>query len=274
MADSGMRDPCLEKHFKGHKNGVTSVAFSPTMKQLDHTNSVNSISIHNSGKYIISAADDNTLKIYDLIEGHQYYTLYGHKNGATACIFSPNGNYFASGGGDSQVLVWKTNFDVDDVEVPASQMHGLTAYSFPPPDSEETLPEQEHDAPARASTPVGDTEHGDGAAAPIPAAQNEGWLEMLQNWDSLENSVSRTLGNVVDQLQIVTQTMSLMERRLAMYEDKMKQLFNKSNKIDSLERELMTLNTSPRIAEVLGQMNALEQRMNTLEERLQGSTLS
>ena len=25
--------------------------------------------------------------------------------------FSPNGAYFASGGGDNQVLVWKTNFD-------------------------------------------------------------------------------------------------------------------------------------------------------------------
>lgn len=67
--------------------------------------------------------------------------------------------------------------------------------------------------------------------------------------------------------------MSLMEQRLAMYEDKMKELFNKSNKIDSLERELMTLNKNPKNVDVLGQLNSLVQRMNKLEERLQGSAL-
>ena len=38
------------------------------------------------------------------------YTLHGHKHGATsAAVFSHTGDYFASAGSDSQVMVWKSN---------------------------------------------------------------------------------------------------------------------------------------------------------------------
>jgi centriolar protein POC1 len=41
-----------------------------------------------------------------------FYTLHGHKNGpTTAAVFSEDGAYFATGGSDSQVMVWKSNFD-------------------------------------------------------------------------------------------------------------------------------------------------------------------
>ncbi len=40
------------------------------------------------------------------------YTLYGHKNGPTsAAVFSPAGDFFATGGSDSLVMVWKSNLD-------------------------------------------------------------------------------------------------------------------------------------------------------------------
>ena len=52
------------------------------------------------------------LKIWDLKEGHLFYTLHGHKDGpTTTAAFSPRGDYFSTGGSDSQVMVWKTNFD-------------------------------------------------------------------------------------------------------------------------------------------------------------------
>lgn len=59
---------------------------------------------------MISASNDSKLKIWDLRKGKLAYTLYGH-NGATAsCAFSNYGDYFASGGNDCNILLWKTNF--------------------------------------------------------------------------------------------------------------------------------------------------------------------
>lgn len=47
----------------------------------------------------------------DLLEGRPIYTLKAHKDGVSAIAFSPTGEFFASGGHDQQLLIWKTNFD-------------------------------------------------------------------------------------------------------------------------------------------------------------------
>lgn len=52
-----------------------------------------------------------------MLEGRPIYTLKGHANGTsvTSVTFSSNGEFFASGGTDHQLLMWKTNFDKDDI---------------------------------------------------------------------------------------------------------------------------------------------------------------
>lgn len=52
-----------------------------------------------------------------MLEGRPIYTLKGHANGTsvTSITFSANGEFFASGGADCQLLMWKTNFDKDNV---------------------------------------------------------------------------------------------------------------------------------------------------------------
>ena len=49
----------------------------------------------------------------DLLEGRPIYTLKGHASGITSIAFSKTGEYFASGGADRQLLMWKSNFDKD-----------------------------------------------------------------------------------------------------------------------------------------------------------------
>ncbi|KAJ3300771.1 POC1 centriolar protein A [Borealophlyctis nickersoniae] len=74
---------------------------------------VNSIAFGGlGGEWLASTGMDGVVKIWDLKEGHLFYTLHGHKHGpTTAAVFSPQGDYFATGGSDSQVMVWKSNFD-------------------------------------------------------------------------------------------------------------------------------------------------------------------
>ena len=122
----------LLQHYQVHDDAVTSLAFHP------------------SGNFLLTSSADATLKvargigghhdtrrvkavrkhtqrsgssrahlppfypqILDLHEGHLFYTLHGHQSASTASAFSPDGSFFASGGDDSQVLIWKTNFDRD-----------------------------------------------------------------------------------------------------------------------------------------------------------------
>lgn len=56
-------------------------------------------------------------QVLDLLEGRPIYTLKGHRNGTsvTSITFSSNGEFFASAGADCQLLMWKTNFDKDDI---------------------------------------------------------------------------------------------------------------------------------------------------------------
>lgn len=56
---------------------------------LAHSGSVNKVSFHASGNYLLTGSDDATLKIFDLLEGRIFYTLHGHQvyHQCVLCIF-------------------------------------------------------------------------------------------------------------------------------------------------------------------------------------------
>ena len=82
-----------------------------------HNGPVNMVKFHPKGNFMLTASNDSTMKLLDLLEGRPIYTLKGHANGTsvTSITFSANGEFFASGGADCQLLMWKTNFDKDNV---------------------------------------------------------------------------------------------------------------------------------------------------------------
>lgn len=45
------------------------------------------------------------------------YTLYGHEGASTAACFSTFGDFFATGGKDTVVQLWKSNFSIPRGEV-------------------------------------------------------------------------------------------------------------------------------------------------------------
>jgi centriolar protein POC1 len=93
------------------QGGVTSIAFGGA-----------------NGEWLLSTGMDGVVKIWDLKEGHLFYTLHGHKHGATtATAFSPTGDYFATGAADAQVMVWKSNFDSLLRGIEQQQAAGLDA---------------------------------------------------------------------------------------------------------------------------------------------------
>ena len=45
------------------------------------------------------------------------YTLHGHHGAATASAFTAGGDFFASGGADRVVMVWRANLDLLEVVI-------------------------------------------------------------------------------------------------------------------------------------------------------------
>ena len=56
------------------------------------------------------------------------YTLHGHEGPTTAVNFSPEGDYFCSGGADSIVMVWKSNIGE---AVYADELGGENTFEIP-----------------------------------------------------------------------------------------------------------------------------------------------
>ena len=90
-----------------------------------HNDNVNQLSFHPSGSFLVSSSSDAKVKVFfskknlnviiflqiwDLRYGKLAYTLFGHDGSSTSCAFSYHGDYFATGGSDSLVMLWKSNF--------------------------------------------------------------------------------------------------------------------------------------------------------------------
>uniref|UniRef100_A0AAV2M4J1 POC1 centriolar protein homolog A n=1 Tax=Knipowitschia caucasica TaxID=637954 RepID=A0AAV2M4J1_KNICA len=237
-----------------------------------HSGVVNSLSFHPNGNFLISASGDSTLKILDLLEGKLLYTLHGHQDfqesrrptlcdsswgcwketlplsvvlllfsGPVTCsAFSKNGEFFASGGNDEQLLVWKTNFDICETQH-RSSLH-------PPQQSQPS----EAAAVTRAdghSVPRSHSRNGTiqrpgqsqtqrkvclGSSTPPPPSQP---LEPAS-----EGALSSTLGHIIGQLDILTQTVSILEQRLTLTEDKLKECLENQMELSAL---LQTRNQEP-----------------------------
>jgi WD40 repeat protein/uncharacterized caspase-like protein len=75
---------------KAHGRGVTEVAFS------------------RDGKFLASAASDNTIKIWDVEKRSEIRTLTGHTSSVESIDFTPDGRLLASASDDGSTFLWDT----------------------------------------------------------------------------------------------------------------------------------------------------------------------
>ena len=115
--------------FKGHRETLTTVTFSPDGKILasgslddtirlwnpttgehlatfyGHSDDVNSIVFSPDGQTLVSGSDDDTIKLWNP-SAEVLATLTGHADDVTSVVFSPDGKLLASGSGDDTIRLW------------------------------------------------------------------------------------------------------------------------------------------------------------------------
>ncbi|XP_068793059.1 POC1 centriolar protein homolog B isoform X7 [Struthio camelus] len=234
-----------------------------------HRAGVNCVSFHPSGNYLVTASTDGTLKILDLLEGRLIYTLHGHKGPVLSVAFSKGGEKFASGGADAQVFLWKTNFDSFDYKEVLKQ-HIRRTHTDDPPHLLDIYPRSPHphdekcqSVEVNPSFDVPDTQTHDPpiieisssssfntlddisseesqypsasglATSPKRKSENESEsaLRNVEKQRGISPSLANALEHIVEQLDVLTLTISILEQRLTLTEDKLKECLENQQKM-------------------------------------------
>ncbi len=86
-----MNETVLLKTLTGHNDGVLTLAFSPC------------------GKFLATAGEDNTIRLWDNPDGIQIQSIQAHKGDVRCVAFDPDGDVFASASWDKTVKIWQTS---------------------------------------------------------------------------------------------------------------------------------------------------------------------
>jgi serine/threonine protein kinase len=84
------------------------VAFDRTLGDLSsgHSAPVRCVAISPDGQFFVSGGDDLIVKVWNINEGEEIYTLTGHSASVTSVAISPDGETLASGSVDKTIRLW------------------------------------------------------------------------------------------------------------------------------------------------------------------------
>ncbi|XP_074593005.1 proteome of centrioles 1 [Brevipalpus obovatus] len=170
-----------------------------------HTNCVNHVNFHSSGNYLISSSDDSTSKILDLLEGRVLYTLARHTGPVTCAKFNSEGKLFSSVGSDTLVNLWSSNIVTD------------YRRSF-----DEQILNQSKNRKRISNDGMDKHLFGSNSVDGFDVrAMLDNFNPFKSSNTSPKNKSNSTLDRIVDQLEILAQSLSNLENRVASIEDKL-----------------------------------------------------
>lgn len=74
--------------------------------QIGHSQSINAVAFTPDSRYIATASDDRTVKMWHVATGLEMRTFSGHRGAVKSVCFSPDGKYMVSASEDKTVRLW------------------------------------------------------------------------------------------------------------------------------------------------------------------------
>lgn len=158
---------------------------------------------------------DGYIKMFDLLEARPIYDLRGHDNAVTAVKFSPKGDFIASGGTDHLVFVWRTNIDEGDVDLQGGEAKMEIADKIN--DARAEIAKTDDLAAKLRQVNIG-SELNKENTDKMAAAKRHDDSDLKKENDRLKADLRRN----EEKLEMLTETVVLMERRLTLLEDQIR----------------------------------------------------
>jgi WD40 repeat protein/uncharacterized caspase-like protein len=102
----------MMKDFKVETTGQVKLWDAATGREIgvlkEHGRGVTKLVFSRDGKFIASAASDNTIKIWDVENRREVRTLTGHTSNIESLDFTPDGRLLASASDDGSTFLWDT----------------------------------------------------------------------------------------------------------------------------------------------------------------------
>jgi hypothetical protein len=93
---------------------LLNVNGTPRATLAGHGSPINAVAISADGAWIVSAADDGTVRVWSALDGTLRRVFTGHQGAVNAVAFSPGGSWLASAGDDGTVRLWRALPEASD----------------------------------------------------------------------------------------------------------------------------------------------------------------
>ena len=194
--------------------------------QTAHEGTINGLSFHPDGNYLLSCSADGALRIWDVREGRLLYTVLAHSDSVNCCEFSPDGNHFVSGSTDGLVMAWRSGIPQPVTDEPVSVPPLKPANRRPSTMPKTKKPQPE---PVKESKPAPDLGRQALQAARASASRRNGGEgeRRAETLAAEQPQTSSNEANTKDDFQACARALQIIEERLRLNEDAVAELKNR-----------------------------------------------